>query len=223
VTGNHIYAWYTDSEKTPTLEIGVNVYNGSEENTIVGNAIRGYNTTYKYNVGINIPDGNPRNVVMGNSMDASTVANPYAILDYSTTCLTDGAALLRAFSLLLQSSFSSLVLQGNNPTKPIIFRNGSDAEMASIGNSGRYSTPGQLQLQGGSTTDPIQFLNSSGVAIATLSSSGLVTFANETAGIYNNAGTVIVQGNDASYPIVFRNGVGTVIARITAAGVFETV
>lgn len=223
VTGNHIYAWYTDPEKTPTLEIGINVYGGSEENTIVGNAIRGYNATYKYSVGVNIPDGNPRNVVMGNSTDTATVTASYSILDFSTTCLTDGAALLRAFSLQVQSASASLVLQGNDASKPVVFRNGGNAEAASIGNSGRYSTPGQLQLQGGSGTDPIQFLNSSGTVIATLSNTGVLTFANATAGVFNNAGSCIVQGNDANYPVVFRNGVGDVIARITAAGVFQTV
>lgn len=223
VTGNHVYAWYTDSEKTPTLEIGINVYGGSEENTIVGNAIRGYNATYKYAVGVNIPDGNPRNVVMGNSIDTATVTTPHNVADFSATVLTDGAALLRAFSLNVQSSFASLELQGNDASKPIRFLNGGNAEAASIGNSGRYATPGRLQLQGGSASDPVQVLNSGGTPIATFSDTGLLTFANATAGIYNNGGSCIVQGNDSNYPVVFRNGVGTVIARITAAGVFQTV
>lgn len=174
VTANHIYAAYTDSEKTPTLEIAINVYGGSEENAIVGNAIRGYNATYKYAVGINIPNGNPRNVVVGNSMDTATVTAPYSIQDAVITALTDDG--LR--------TPGRLRLQGGSATDPIQFLDASGTAVATLSETGilTFASPsgagifnnaGRAIVQGSDSTYPVLFRNGTGTVIGKISAAGV--------------------------------------------------
>ena len=140
VTGNHFYAEATDTEPHPTLYDAIRLFNGAEENTLVGNVIKGKDGTDQYDNGITVAPSCPRNVIVGNCVDETTVANAYVVLDTTTTLLSSDALQISANNVLLKSNNDRLILQGADPTYPIVFRNGIGDAIAKIDNAGVYST-----------------------------------------------------------------------------------
>ena len=173
VTANHIYAAYTDSEKTPTLEIGINVYGGSDENAITGNTIRGFNASNKYATGINIAPSpaNSRNVVMGNSLDPSSVTALYAIGDPSTIWIGTNAAQ------------EQLIFQSGDANDPYRFNDRNGAAILGINRFGSltqasanavlYNNAGPATLQGNDANYPIKFKDGAGNTIGKISAAGV--------------------------------------------------
>jgi len=78
VQGNVISAAATEDEGTPTLHEAIRLFNTSTRNTIMGNTIRGKDTSgaAQYSHGINIAaSADDKNVVIGNVIDPDTVAS----------------------------------------------------------------------------------------------------------------------------------------------------
>ena len=81
VQGNVISAAKTEDENLPILHEAIRLLNMSNNNTIIGNTIRGLgiktNPNQKYSHGIKIENSNSaKNIIIGNSIDSSTVRNP---------------------------------------------------------------------------------------------------------------------------------------------------
>ena len=140
ITGNHFFASATDTEANPALFDAIRIFDGSEENVISSNAITGKDATDKYSNGVVISGSCPRNVVMGNSVDESTVTTAYSISDLTTTLVSSDASIISSNTVALKSNNAALVLQGNNASYPIVFRDGSGNAISKIDNSGVYST-----------------------------------------------------------------------------------
>jgi parallel beta-helix repeat protein len=140
ITGNYFYAAATDTEPSPALFDAIRVFGGSEENSIVGNVIKGKDTTDKYDTGVVIASGCPRNVVVGNSIDGTSVTTPYSIGDGTTTLVSSDALQISSNTVQLKSNNAALLLQGNNGTYPIQFLDGGGNVISKINNSGVYST-----------------------------------------------------------------------------------
>ena len=88
ITGNYFYAADTVTEANPILYDAIRIFGGSEENSIVGNVIRGKDSVDKYDTGVLIASGSPRNIVAGNSIDGTSVTTPYSIEDGTTTLVS---------------------------------------------------------------------------------------------------------------------------------------
>ena len=207
VAANHIYASYTYTEATPTLEIGINIYGGSEENTITGNTIRGFNASHKYTVGINIAapsPANPRNVVMGNSLDPATVVTFYAIGDSSTVMIGTNNAQ------------EQMVFRGGDAANPFQFKNNTGGDILGISSTGSvtqassaavfYNSAGSVVLQGNEATNPIVFRNGSGSQVAAIGA----------AGRYSTTGQLVLQSGDSTYRL--NNNTGGNILGISSNG-----
>jgi len=172
VTGNHFYAEATDTEPNPTLYDAIRLFDAAEENTIIGNVIKGKDGTDKYSNGIIIAASCPRNVIVGNCIDESTVVTPYAINDATTTLLSSDALQVSARTVLLQSNNAELILQGNNAATPVVFRDGAANPLCRIGGDGAYLTPARLALQGNDVSYPVVFRDGAGNVIAKIDNSG---------------------------------------------------
>jgi parallel beta-helix repeat protein len=138
VVGNHFFASATDTEPNPTLIDAIRLGSAAEENTIVGNVIKGKDATDVYSTGILIPSGCPRNVVIGNAIDSTTVTTLYSIGDNTTTLLNQDT--LQAAALNIISAAGRLNIQGNEASYPIVFKDGAGNAISKINNSGVYST-----------------------------------------------------------------------------------
>ena len=78
IQGNVISAAATETETTPTLSEAIRLFNTSTRNTIMGNTIRGKDTSgaAQYTHGINIAaSADAKNVLIGNVIDPNTVAS----------------------------------------------------------------------------------------------------------------------------------------------------
>ena len=115
----------------------IRLSSAAEENTIVGNVIKGKDATDVYSNGILIASGCPRNVVIGNAIDSTTVTTLYNIGDNSTTLLNQDT--LQAAALNIISAAGRLNIQGNDPSYPIVFKDGGGNAISKINNSGVYS------------------------------------------------------------------------------------
>ncbi len=173
VVGNYFYGAATDTEASPSLLNAIRIFGGAEENTIVGNAIKGKDAIDQYDAGILITTSCPRNVVMGNSIDGSTVSTPYSISDASTTLISADATTISANTILLQSNNALLRLQGNNGATPVEFRDGGGNTLSYVRADGGYKATGRLNLQGNNSTYPIVFLDGGGNAVAKINNSGV--------------------------------------------------
>ena len=90
VQGNVFSAAATETEGTPTLHDAIRVFGTSTRNTIIGNTIRGKDTSgaAQYSNGINIAaSADDKNVVIGNVIDPNTVAAE--ITDASSNSIKD--------------------------------------------------------------------------------------------------------------------------------------
>jgi hypothetical protein len=131
VTGNTVFASATDVDPNPTLNEAIRLLAGAQENVVMGNTIRGKDSTDKYEVGIRVNSGCPRNTISGNRMDSSgTITTLYSISDNSTGIITEDTV----------QSGTRLILQGNDGSFPIVFRNSGGTVISKISSSGVYST-----------------------------------------------------------------------------------
>ena len=138
IVGNHFFASATDSEANPALFDAIRLFSAAEENSIVGNVIKGKDATDVYSNGILIASGCPRNVVIGNAIDSTTVTTLYSIGDNTTTLLNQDT--LQSATLNIISAAGRLNIQGNDASYPIVFKDGSGNAISKINNSGVYST-----------------------------------------------------------------------------------
>jgi parallel beta-helix repeat protein len=173
IVGNHFFGAATDTEEHPALVNAIRVFGGSEENTIVGNAIKGKDSTDQYDAGVLITSGCPRNVVMGNSIDGTSVITPYFISDATTTLISADATTISANTILLKSNNSLLQLQGNSGSTPVEFRDGGGNSLSYVRSDGGYQAGARLHLQGNDGSYPIVFLDGGGNAIAKINNSGV--------------------------------------------------
>ena len=173
VTGNHFYAEATDTEPHPTLYDAIRLFNAAEENTLVGNVIKGKDGTDQYDNGITIASSCPRNVIVGNCVDETTVTTAYAVGDATTTLLSSDALQVSANTVLLKSNNAELILQGNSGTTPIVLRDGGGNSLSYVRSDGGYKAGARLHLQGNDGSYPIVFLDGGGNAIAKINNSGV--------------------------------------------------
>jgi parallel beta-helix repeat protein len=173
VTGNHFYAEATDTEPNPALYDAIRLFNAAEENTLVGNVIKGKDVTDKYSNGITIASSCPRNVIVGNCVDETTVTTAYAVGDATTTLLSSDALQVSANTVLLKSNNAELILQGNSGTTPIVFRDGGGNALSRVGADGAYRGNARLALQGNDASYPIVFRDGGGNVIAKINNSGV--------------------------------------------------
>ena len=90
IQGNVIGAHYTETENTPTLLMAIRLFGNSTRNTIMGNIIKGKDTSGagQYNQGIKISaNGDNENIIVGNAFHPTTVATK--ILDSGVGTLKD--------------------------------------------------------------------------------------------------------------------------------------
>jgi parallel beta-helix repeat protein len=175
VTGNHFYAEATDTEPNPTLYDAIRLFNAAEENTLVGNVIKGKDGTDQYDNGITVASSCPRNVVMGNSIDGASVTTPYVIGDATTTLISADATTISANTILLKSNNALLQLQGNSGSTPVEFRDGGGNSLSYVRSDGGYQAGARLHLQGNDGSYPIVFLDGGGNAIAKIDNLGAYT------------------------------------------------
>ena len=174
IVGNHFYGAATVTEPHPALIDAIRVFNGSEGNTIVGNAIKGKDATDQYDRGINVTAGCPRNVVSGNSIDNVSVIQAYSISDATTTLISTDATTISSSSVLLKSNDSILKLQGSDAATPVAFLGGgSGAAVSQIRADGGYKASLRLNLQGNDATYPIVFLDGGGNPLGKINNTGV--------------------------------------------------
>jgi len=146
VTGNHIFASATDTESTPTLNAGVRVFGAANNNTIVGNTIRGKDSVDKYGNGVLVVASCPNNVIAHNTIDSTSVTTAYNISDASTNLIGASTVTLKASNitidassaLTLNSSGGVATIKGNSASNPVLFQDGGGNSLARIDNNGDY-------------------------------------------------------------------------------------
>lgn len=173
VVGNHFFASATDGEPNPTLFDAIRLINAAEENTVVGNVIKGKDGTDQYSNGILVASGCLRNVLVGNSVDASTVNTPYNIGDTSTTLLSSDALQIVSRTVEIKSQTSDLIFQGGDGTHIVRFRDPAGVAQAYVTETGRFKGAGRLGLQGNDASYPIVFYDGAGNAIAKINNAGV--------------------------------------------------
>jgi len=173
VVGNSFSAAATATEAHPALSEAIRVNDGSEENTIVGNAINGKDATDRYDRGIAVAAGCLRNVVLGNSIDSTSVATAYSIADSSTTLLSANATTISSTSIWLKSNSAKLQLQGSDAATPVEFLDGAGAVASWVRADGGYRSRTRLTLQGSDATYPVVFLDGAGNPIAKINNAGV--------------------------------------------------
>ena len=176
VTGNTYYAASVGAEAAPTLDSAIRLFGTSSRNVISANTIKGADGTYKYAHGIIVAATCSNNFLVGNVINFSEVTTAYSILDSSTQLIeqttSDGMS-VSANGVAITSKAAGLLLQGNDATLPIIFKDGGGNTISSIRNDGGYKATGMLHLQGNNATYPIVFLDGAGIAIAKINNSGV--------------------------------------------------
>lgn len=173
VVGNHFFASATDTEPNPALFDAIRLIGNAEENVIVGNAIKGKDSTDVYSNGVLVASGSVRNVLIGNSVDPTTVSTAYNIADTSTTLLSSDAVELLSRTVNIKSATSELILQGGDGTHAVRFRDSTGTTRSYVTESGHYKAAARLGLQGNDASFPIVFYDGSGNAISKINNSGV--------------------------------------------------
>ena len=173
VVGNHFFASATDTEANPALFDAIRLFSAAEENTIVGNAIKGKDGTDVYNNGVIVASGCLRNVIVGNTVDPTSVTTAYSISDTSTTLLSSDAVQLSSRTVEIKSSTADLILQGGDGTNAVRFHDSTGVARAYVSETGRYKAASRLGLQGNDASYPIVFYDGAGIAISKINNSGV--------------------------------------------------
>jgi len=168
ITGNIVCA-DTARETTPSLTNGIQLANASSYNIIAANSVAGASAAYKYTTGISIPSGCVRNVVTGNQFDYTTITNPAAISDTTTSWVgpiatagtlnlrgpTEGTALWAGSTQMLKVTPSNWVMKDMAETDGvncIHVRNGTEPTGNPSLGGVIYTQGGELRYKGSSGT-----------------------------------------------------------------------
>jgi len=173
IVGNHFFASATATEANPALFDAIRLFSAAEENTIVGNAIKGKDGTDVYSNGVLVASGCLRNAIVGNTVDPTSVTSAYNISDTSTTLLSSDALLISSRTVEIKSSTADLILQGGDGTHAVRFRDSAGVAKAYVTESGHFKGAGRLGLQGNDASYPIVFYDGGGNAIAKINNSGV--------------------------------------------------
>lgn len=146
VVGNVIHAAATGFEAAPSLGDGIRCFDGSGDNSIIGNTISGANATYQYSNGIFVESGCLRNHIIGNALDTSTIITPYVLGDNTNAVFTTDR--LSSAQLSITSYNAQQVYQGNDPTYPHLFRDGAGNNLAGVDNTtGNWTALSDISLK----------------------------------------------------------------------------
>lgn len=221
VVGNYFYAAATATEANPALYDAIRIFGASEENTIVGNVIKGKDGTDVYSNGVLVAASCPRNVIVGNTIDPTSVINAYNISDTSTTLLSSDALELNSRTVNIKSSTSDLILQGGDGTNAVRFRDSTGVARAYVTELGYFKAAGRLGLQGNDASYPITFLDGGSNVISRIDNTGNITSSSNNVSSLGSssfrwANTYSTNIRPGDGTVIWTTGTGTPEGVVTA-------
>lgn len=150
VVANGIDAQPSGLEPQPVLAFGIRLIDGTTASVVAGNTVMGGSASQAVGTGVQVEAGCLANVVVGNSLDARSLAIPFAIDDPSTVVdlgAAGGARTLSAPALALISTQGQQVYQGASATYPHRFNGGDGRQLVALNNAGAWVSNSDRRLK----------------------------------------------------------------------------
>lgn len=143
IANNTVTAGVGSFETAPVLAEGIRLFAGTAAttgNTVIGNVVKGVNSTYKYVYGVTTDSTAANNTVANNQVDYTTVTNPYSFGNNNNFLVYQQQAIatIKSNKVELVSVGGQATYQGNDATYPHKFLDGSGGDLVGLTNAGAW-------------------------------------------------------------------------------------